>query len=120
MADGFGKQARPKPLRLLYNVSVNRRCRIVLPQSQVLQASHMYYLHSCGSGVQAPSASTKVSVGTGLRLVWRRFCSWPTRLSAAHRSLWTVSLRASVSSQLVAGGHWRRQGNSPSKMSMTS
>ena len=98
MADGFGKQARSKPLRLLYNVLVNHCSRIILPQHQVLQATHMYSLHSCESGVQAPLASTKVSFGTGLRLVWGRFCSWPTWLLAACSFLWNVSLRTSVSS----------------------
>lgn len=62
MVDGFGETGNG----LLHNVLVNYCCRIILSQSLVLQTTHVYYLHACGSGVQAFSASDKVSTGAGL------------------------------------------------------
>ena len=61
MVDGFGETGN----RFLYNVLANYCCRIILSQPLVLQMTHMYYLHPCGSGVQAFLVHIRSQLGLG-------------------------------------------------------
>ena len=68
MADGFGKQARPKPLRLLYNVLVNHCGRIILPPCQVFKgASSNTHVLSPFMWVRSPGT---LSFNQGLLWDW--------------------------------------------------